>query len=74
MIQLALQRIHNSDPQIAHLLGLGPGADAKLFARTSDFDSRLESVREMLEEIESVRNAITEKYAQDMGKDACAVQ
>ena len=84
VVQLALSRLHGSSPHLAVMLGLdggsgsgsgsGGGGGGSFLVRTSDFSSQLETVRELRKELRVVRDQIANKYASDVGRDACAVQ
>eukprot|EP00049_Salpingoeca_infusionum_P003500 m.67129 g.67129 ORF g.67129 m.67129 type:complete len:509 (-) comp12157_c2_seq3:861-2387(-) len=74
VFDLALSRLNREDVQLRRLLGLSASRDAPLFVRTTDMESRMQSVREMQEYIAHLRDCISDAYAHEMAGDACNVQ
>lgn len=73
VIQVALQRAGGKKPNIGQLLGVESG-QGELFVRTIDRHNMLETIKSMHSEVEQMRSLLSDRYAEDVGADACGVQ
>ena len=73
VIQVALQRAGGEKPNIGQLLGVESG-QGELFVRTIDRYNMLETIKAMHSEVEQMRTLLSDRYAEDVGADACGVQ
>jgi hypothetical protein len=73
LMAVVSERVRGEHPSIQHVLGLR-GAPKKVIVRTNDATSQLENIAAMRSELAAIRDAMSEQYAADIGRDSCGMQ